>query len=58
MITINLMLLFKIICLIMLGLEAIILVTIGFKEKSINRLGLTLIMLMVLLPFSYILIKE
>lgn len=58
MITINLMLLFKIICLIMLGLEAIILVTIGFKEKTINRLGLTLIMLMVLLPFSYILIKE
>lgn len=58
MITINLMLLFKIICLIMLGLEAIMLVTIGFKEKSINRLGLTLIMLMVLLPFSYILIKE
>ena len=58
MITINLMLLFKIICLIMLGLEAIILVTIGFKEKSINRLGLTIIMLMVVLPFSYILIKE
>lgn len=58
MITIDLMLIFKIICLIMLGLEAIILVTIGFKEKSINRLGLTLIMLMVLLPFSYILIKE
>lgn len=58
MITINLMLLFKIICLIMLGLEAIILVTIGFKEKSINKFGLTIIMLMVLLPFSYILIKE
>lgn len=58
MITINLMLLFKIICLIMLGIEAIILVAIGFKEKSINKFGLTLIMLMVLLPFSYILIKE
>lgn len=58
MITIDLMLIFKIICLIMLGLEAIILVATGFKEKSINKLGLTIIMLMVVLPFSYILIKE
>jgi hypothetical protein len=58
MITINLMMIFKIICLILLAIEFIILAAIKFKDNSVKTSGLILIMLMTLLPFIYIIIKE
>ena len=58
MITINLMLCFKIICLIMLGIELIVLVAIKFKGENVKTSGLIAAILINLVPFIYIIIKE
>lgn len=58
MITINLMTLFKFLCLILLFIEGLILAIIGIKNKDVKRSGLITVFIFALLPFVYILIKE
>lgn len=58
MIMVDLMIIFKIICLIMLFIEGIVLAIIGIKNKDVKKSGLITVFIFTILPFIYIFIKE